>query len=46
MLCWSLSLVSVFHLPFPYQVYELDAGEKDAGAAEVLEAEHRSGSTF
>src|SRR5450756_991505 len=25
---------------------EFDAGEKDAGAAKILEAEHRSGSSF
>ena len=46
MLCWSLSLVAVFDLPFHDHVHELNAGEKHAGAAEVLEAEPRSGSTL
>ena len=27
-------------------MHEFDAGEKDAGAAKILEAEHRSGSAF
>jgi len=35
-----------FHLFFSDHVHELNAGEKDAGAAKILEAEHRSGSAF
>ena len=46
MLCGGLFLAAVFHLPFPDHVHEFNAGEKNAGAAKVLEAEHRSGSTF
>ncbi len=46
MLCGRLSLAAVFHLSFPDHVHEFDAGEKNAGAAKILEAEHRSGSTF
>lgn len=46
MLCGRLSLAAVFHLPFPDHMHELDAGEKDVGAAKILEAQHRSGSTF
>jgi hypothetical protein len=33
-------------LTFPDHMHEFDAGDKDAGAAKILEAEHRSGSTF
>jgi hypothetical protein len=46
MLGGRLSLAAVFQLPFPDPMHEFDAGEKDAGAAEILEAEHRSGSTL
>ena len=46
MLCGGLSPAAVFHLPFSDHVHEFDAGEKNAGTAKVLEAEHRSGSTF
>ena len=42
----GLSPAAVFHLPFRDHVHEFDAGEKDAGAAKILEAEHRSGSAF
>jgi len=37
---------AVFHLPFFDHVHEFDAGEKNACAAKILEAKHRSGSTF
>ncbi len=46
MLCGRVSLAAVFHLSFPDHMHKLDAGEKNAGAAKILEAEHRSGSTF
>jgi hypothetical protein len=42
----SLPFAAVFHLPFPDHMHEFDAGEKDADAAKIFEAEHRSGSTF
>ena len=46
MLCGRLSAAAVFHLPFPDPMHDFDAGEKNASAAKILEAEHRSGSTF
>src|SRR5450756_1905413 len=46
LLCRGLSPATIFHLPFPDHVHEFDAGEKDSGAAKILEAEHRSGSAF
>lgn len=42
----SLRFSAAFHLPFPDHVHEFDAGEKDASAAKIFEAEHRSGSEF
>src|ERR1700730_19200069 len=46
LLCGGLSPAAVLHLPFPDHVHEFDAGEEDAGAAKILEAEHWSGSAF
>jgi hypothetical protein len=41
-----LSLAAVFHLPFADHVHQFNAREKYAGAAKILESEHRSGSAF
>src|SRR5450631_1492635 len=46
MLCGGLSPAAVFHLSFSDHVHEFDTREKDAGAAKILEAEHRSRSAF
>ena len=46
MLGGSLPFAAVFPLPFPDHVHEFSAGEKDADAAKMFEAEHRPGSTF
>src|SRR5450756_466556 len=46
LLCRGLSPATIFHLPFSDHVHEFDAGEKDSGAAKILEAEHWSGSAF
>jgi hypothetical protein len=41
-----LSHAIVFHLPISDHVHEFDSGQKDAGTAKILEAEHRPGSAF
>jgi hypothetical protein len=37
---------SVFHLSFPDHMHHFDAGQDDAGATKILEAQHRSGDAF
>ena len=35
-----------FHLPLPDHRHYFDAGQDDAGATKILEAQHRSGDAF
>jgi len=35
-----------FHLPLPDHMHYFDAGQDDAGATKILEAQHRSGDAF
>lgn len=41
-----MPLAVVFHLSLSDHVHEFDTGQKDAGAAKIFEAKHRSGLTF
>jgi hypothetical protein len=40
---WGLAPAAALHLPFADHVHQFKAGEKYAGAAKIIEAEHRSG---